>query len=724
MLKNLNIQYRYTTGGENAPFAFFTDALSNSSNFDLGLGFFSTASFNVLSTGFAKFISNGGTMRLYINQYLSEEDYVAITTLPVETLDRKLIADFESMRNLLSKRDKHFFNCLSYLISTNRISIKVVVPKKGGIAHQKFGIFTDKLGDKIAFSGSTNFTASALLRNLETIDCFTSWENVDSKKRIESSESDFNDVFNGISDAIWVYEPIAFKEHIKTTYISPDIEQLLAEEETLINSLKSSNATNFTPYEIETKETEEPQFPYTTGPFEYQIEAYKEWVKRGYKGIFAMATGTGKTITSLNCVLEEYKKSKEYRLLILVPTLDLAMQWVGEVKKFNYKNIFEVGGDTDWRASLTKLKNDFEWGIHSNFVIISTYDSFVNEVFQKILYTLCDGMILIADEAHNVGRNQVKTVFENLPIEKRIALSATPRRAYDIEGTQAVERFFADLEPYCYSYSMEKAIKNKRLMEYLYFPKLAYLSAEEMTQYCKLTKVLLQYFDKDLNSFKSSPEVTELLMKRKRIIHKAQDKYRVFEQIVDELVNNKKAKYCFVYAPEGKDYRVDEFQRIIETLKNIVNTKYSKIRTNTYVGGDKDKKEKLQSFADGQIDMMFAMKCLDEGVDVPRAEVGIFTSSTGNPRQFIQRRGRLLRTHPDKRFARIYDIIVVPDFGLLPGDSDTYAMERSQVRSELMRVAYFASLASNYNFACQSLQELLDYYNLEISTLIKDLQQQ
>lgn len=113
MLKNLNIQYRYTTGGENAPFAFFTDALSNSSNFDLGLGFFSTASFNVLSTGFAKFISNGGTMRLYINQYLSEEDYVAITTLPVEILDRKLIADFESMRNLLSKRDRHFFNCLS-----------------------------------------------------------------------------------------------------------------------------------------------------------------------------------------------------------------------------------------------------------------------------------------------------------------------------------------------------------------------------------------------------------------------------------------------------------------------------------------------------------------------------------------------------------------------------------------------------------------------------------
>lgn len=104
-------------------------------------------------------------------------------------------------------------------------------------------------------------------------------------------------------------------------------------------------------------------------------------------------------------------------------------------------------------------------------------------------------------------------------------------------------------------------------MEYLYFPRLAYLSAEEMTQYCKLTKVLLQYFDKDLNSFKSSPEVTELLMKRKRIIHKAQDKYRVFEQIVDELVDNKKAKYCFVYASEGKDYRIDDSQRIIETLK-------------------------------------------------------------------------------------------------------------------------------------------------------------
>ena len=117
------------------------------------------------------------------------------------------------------------------------------------------------------------------------------------------------------------------------------------------------------------------------------------------------------------------------------------------------------------------------------------------------------------------------------------------------------------------------------------------------------------------------------------------------------------------------------------------------------------------------------MKCLDEGVDVPRAEVGIFTSSTGNPRQFIQRRGRLLRKHPEKNYSYIYDTVVVPDFNYYP-DSGTYEMERSLVKNELMRVAYFASLSDNYYDSKTVLQKVLAYYNIEISCLISELQTQ
>lgn len=233
------------------------------------------------------------------------------------------------------------------------------------------------------------------------------------------------------------------------------------------------------------------------------------------------------------------------------------------------------------------------------------------------------------------------------------------------------------------------------------------------------TKLLLKYYDSDTKTFKNNPEVKKLLMRRKSVLHKAQDKYRVFESVIDELVRQEKTKFCFVYAPEGFD-SVDDDVRIIENMQSIVNCKYPYIKTNSLIGGDSKRKDKIRAFEEGHIDMLFAMKCLDEGVDVPRTEIGVFTSSTGNPRQFIQRRGRLLRKHKDKVFATIYDLIVVPNFNF-NRDKNTFDMERSLVKGELTRVAYFASLASNYNEIASTLSELADYYELELSVLIEEL---
>ena len=722
MLRDLDIKYRYSTGSEDNPISFFTDSLSNSVYFDLGLGYFSSASINVLATGFARFISNGGKMRMYINQNLSNEDYEAISTMPTCQLEEKILSDFAAMRQLFSKRDKHFFNCLSYLIYNKRIELRIVVPHKGGIAHQKFGILRDIDNNKVCFSGSLNFTANALLRNLETIDCFTSWDS-GNEGRIATYEDDFEKVFSGKSSAVITYEPLALKEVIVANYPSREIDNLLKDDESLIAELTSSESDVFARIN-ESIPNKEIQFPFSTGPFDYQKRAYNSWISNGYQGIFAMATGTGKTITSLNCVLEEYKKTHTYKVLILAPSIDLINQWCGEVAKFNFTNVYVVNGQNDWRTQLTCLKNDIEWGLDSNYVIIATYASFTNDKFQSILRAIAKDMILIADEAHNVGATHVRKAFACMPIEKRIALSATPRRAYDYEGTAAIEVFFNDRPPYCCSYSMEEAIAHKRLMQYLYYPRLVFLNNDEMKKYQKLTRQLQAYYQKETHCLMDNPEVKRLLMARKRIIHKAADKSRVFMDIIDEVYQSGRLKYCFVYAPEGKDYRVSDDERILETFKSLVNEKYPYVTTNTYLGEDIGKREKLRSFAEGKIDILFAMKCLDEGVDVPRAEVGIFTSSTGNPRQFIQRRGRLLRIHPDKSFARIYDLIVVPDFHQISSTDTSLDMERNLVRNELERVAYFASLASNYNQARESLSGLLDYYGFEISTLIKELQKQ
>lgn len=714
MLKDKNIQHIYSSSGtEFTPFHFFNDALSNSVRFDLGLGFFSTASINVLSVGFANFIVNGGKMRLYINQFLSEEDYKIISSSTPVEIDQRILSDFYRLRETLSTRDEHFFNCLSYLIYTNRVEIRIVIPKSGGIAHQKFGVFTDEGGNKIAFNGSLNFTASALLsKNIEAISCATSWEGGESQ--INEYERLFDKFFNGNDCDITVYRSECFERELLKTFPPKEVDTLLREEREFIKTINNRHD-----IVIKGMEDDVPHFPYASGAFDYQVAAYNNWVKQGCCGIFAMATGTGKTITSLNCVLEEYKKYGVYRMLILVPTIDLVHQWTKEVALFNYQNVYIVNSGTSWRAELTTLKEDFEWGIAHDYVIISTYASFVDTTFQRLVNSISDNhTVLIADEAHNVGAPRVKNAFSNLKIKKRIALSATPNRAFDEEGTRDIEQLFNDEPPYCYSFTMEQAINADRLMKYLYYPRIVYLDTDEMEKYQMYTRMLLKYYDPKVKSLKNNTEAKKLLMLRKNILHKAQDKYRVFESVVDELYRKEKTSYCFVYAPEGFDPNDDV--RIIENLQCIVNEKYPSIRTNSLVGGDSKRKDKIRAFEEGYIDMLFAMKCLDEGVDVPRTEIGVFTSSTGNPRQFIQRRGRLLRKHKDKTFATIYDLIVVPNFNY-NRDKSTFDMERSLVRGELTRVAYFASLASNYNEISSTLSELAEYYDLELSVLINEL---
>ena len=148
---------------------------------------------------------------------------------------------------------------------------------------------------------------------------------------------------------------------------------------------------------------------------------------------------------------------------------------------------------------------------------------------------------------------------------------------------------------------------------------------------------------------------------------------------------------------------------------------FSSVRCNSYTSNDTKelRKQKLDAFATGQIDVLFAKNCLDEGVDVPRAEYGIFTSSSGNPRQFVQRRGRLLRTHPDKRYAYIYDMVVSPNFRSPQYDKKWWKMEKSLVMGEMRRVANFACLADNYyTGAITQLQELIDFYEIDLNGLV------
>jgi superfamily II DNA or RNA helicase len=746
MLKEAPFQIVYSTG-ENEPIEFFFDALLESKSFDLGLGFFSSTGINVLSAGFAYFIHRGGNMRIIINDILSKQDKDAIEdglSLRNKYPEDEIINNIKVLADTLSKQDKHFFKCLSYLIAKNRIEFIATIPanKKGGIAHNKYGIFTDADGNKVVFNGSANFSKNALLNNIESISCYKSWSESESEiQRLIYFEEIFNKTWHGKSENIKIVSINKVESYIHDAFPANSLDELIEEERLLIESFGSdrikdkikklySYDSNNVPIQQATESSlnynEEPSFPFPEGPRKYQKEAYENWKKNDYHGIFAMATGTGKTITSLNCVLNEYNRTGKYNVLILVPTLALVEQWQSEILKFNFKNYVLVSGSTNWKDELSIYKANFRWrNKEENIVIISTYPSFTNPIFLNLFKSFQRNFTVIADEAHNIGAPSIKAAFKQLACKKRIALSATPKRIYDPEGTRELELLFKDSEPYCYSYSLEKAIEKGFLSPYFYYPKIVHLQDNEMEEYIKISKRLLQFFNPKTGSFNNSQDAEKLLLQRKRIIHKAINKLDVFSTIVRQLNEETKLKYCFTFAPEGDYYgdnSFEEFNNIIDRFIIEVMSTCPGAKVNSYTSKDSpsERKDKLRGFSEGKIDVLFTMKAIDEGVDIPRAEVGIFTSSTGNPRQFIQRRGRLLRKHPDKKNATIYDLIVIPNSSGVEGRK-YFKMETSLVATELKRVAYFASLSENFYDSKNTLNDIMKKYNLNLDTIIKEL---
>jgi superfamily II DNA or RNA helicase len=729
----------YRTGNESEPVQFYLEGLCNSITFDLLLGYFSSAAINVLSLGFASFLHSGGKIRMIINNILSKEDRDAVKAARQGDFQNDVIdlTDIKGLKRSLDEYGNHFFECLAWLIANEKIQIKIVRPKgKKGISHYKSGVFFDGT-DYVGFKASCNFTAFGLLENLEELDSFLSWENGRSNKWIRSQNKYFENIFSGIADFIEYLQVDDITVAIKKEFGDKTINELVIQEKELIEKKRKflENKKLRKTYDKLSTQIEvvvsEPRFPYSSGAREYQVAAYENWIKNGCKGIFAMATGTGKTITSLNCVLEEYRKNPNqiYHVLILVPTITLVEQWGKEVLSFNFKEVYKISSRFDWQSEVTTLISTSK-RIPVSFAIISTYASFVKDKFQSLIKDFPDDTIFIADEGHNLAAPTVASKIKDFRLKKRIGLSATPKRIYDPEGTGEMEMFFEDNEPYTYSFSMDRAIREGVLCQYYYFPHIIKLTEDEMNDYVEISIQLAKLFRFGKGNNEKESIIERLLLKRKRIIHKAESKLGVMKEILTEQFREKgNLKYTFIYVPEGETFEIreDEEEPVAENIKLI--DQYTReiakidkrILVNRFISGMRDRDDILKQFQSGEIDVIASMKCLDEGVDIPRAETAIFCSSTGNPRQFIQRRGRILRKHHEKNFAVIHDLVVIPDYEMQIDGTETYDLEKGLVRKELERVMYFASLSKNPYLTEDVFQDVCNHYDLNIYTIQNEL---
>ncbi len=757
MLKN-NVLWpasrRFKSRTEWEPIGFFSEALCNSTQFDIKLGFFSSSAINILSDGFATFLYNGGKMRMIINDVLSIEDkhafMVGESDIMVPYFDLLNLAE---VKRTLSERDQHFFECLSWLIKNERLEIKIVAPKVGkGIAHSKCGVFSDGLNN-VAFDGSCNFSRTALIENLESVTAFCDWDGQGDVCKIADIAEDFERTFSGNDDSVIYLKADEVKAGINANFKHKDIGELIRDEQDLITKRLNANLPvniqailnkakrrlaglieKIEGQNINILNDSEPKFPYDE-PRAYQKQAYENW-KIKQKGLFAMATGTGKTLTSLNCLLNIWKKFHFYKAIILVPTITLVDQWEEECKKFNFLHITKVSSkNPKWKDELdsVKTKESIKMnGEEPSFIIIATYASFAREnIFRELVdfsRNTTRQILLIADEAHNMGAGRILDRLGGVKFARRIGLSATPERQFDDSGNKAIMEFFGCDENYTFEFGMQEAIDKGYLCRYNYFPHIVHLNDAEMSEYMRISLQLAKFFNQEKESFPKGDDILmRLLLKRKRIVHKAKEKEQIFQQIIQQRYEEKgNLKYTLVYVPEGArpdDETSDVFDsseivkdddysdNLIDTYTKIVHDINKTTTIKKFISGIKERKEILDKYASGEIEVLTSMKCLDEGVDVPRSEMAIFCASTGNPRQFIQRRGRILRKHPDKHMAIIHDLVVAPE---ISSAQENYNMERSLIKSELKRVRDFAVLSENADYAYNELNEILSYYNISL----------
>lgn len=676
---------RYRSGDSDAiPKQFYNEVLPDTKRYCRAVGFFSSTCFLEISYGIIKLVKNDGKMQLVTSPKLNEDDVAAIQK-GYEAREKVYLRAFKRGMTLPQNIDeKNRLNVLANLIEQGVLEIKIAVTDKPEISmyHEKIGLFIDDNDNKIAISGSMNESETAMSENFESFQVFCSWIDGD-KERVNFCERDFESLWNNEEEKLKVYDfpelPQSFIQAYKTSTVS--VESIKQEDKKLEfeKKLEENNTLDDSPLFF--------LFPPEIRPRPYQKEAIANFINNGYQSLFAMATGTGKTLTSLFSADELCCHKKIDSILIIVPLKDLVDQWEKDIRKYFSGLVVTIRSGVEWKEKISEisiLRMLREGSPKEKIVAITTYDSFaMNDA--KILSAIGENSLIIADEVHKFGASSYS---EKLPesITYRIGLSATPKRPYDEKGTRAVFDYFCSSEK-PYVFGIKEAIDADMLCHYNYYPIIVKLSDSEMEMYETISEKISRVAAIAKNSNEEDEYLQQLLKERHRIIERAENKKTFFLELMEEELKKYPNK-TIVFCPDGVDdlgqdillsYKIDLWSRMRDKGKFI--------RMNEYVQGTERKI--LDSFAVGGVDILFAKQRLNEGIDIPSARRAVFVASSTSEREFIQRRGRVLRKASGKKLAEIFDFIVVP-----PDDSSSDGS--FIVNNEINRAMDFALTADNY----------------------------
>ena len=677
LLKDLHLQEEYFTGNTDLVGGFYRPCLSEAVEYDRSVGYFRSSVFILIGPDIIHFVKRGGKIRLVSSPYLTEDDIDAINTGYKNKSDSVSSAISRDIDFLLSNPSvvKHT-EALATLISLGAMDVKLAfLPEAQGDYHAKVGIFYDEFNNAVSFKGSINETWAGWYErgNHETLDVFCSWREGRDERQVGRDQRYFEKLWNGqVRDLEVIPFPKVGMDKLKTIARSS------------LDDINSGDTVDFFNIGYQHAEgiKEETPSQETRKPLKHQLKAIAEWKKQDKRGILEHATGSGKTFTALTALKEHLEPDGV--AVVLVPDKLLHRQWAKELTdEIDGVSLLKAGdGHNKWKKDrrLSEFTSPLP-GLGKRVVLVTMQtariDAFLTFLNQG------EHIMLVADEVHEIGsrENSKALAIDSGP---RLGLSATPRRYGDPQGTTKILSYFGDVvQP---PYTLEDAINDERLVPYEYFPKAVRLDANESQQWAEETDKISKEFARSKRDKYGNVQISlylqNLIIQRSKIAKKANSKIPLAVNIIKE--NYQEGENWLIYCE-------DQFQlrQVMNALKAEGN---SPLEYHTNMDGDSTASlEYFKNFGG----ILCSIKCLDQGVDIPKISHAIILASSQNPRQFIQRRGRVLRTCKNKYKAVIFDAVVVPV------NLDREPEQISLLKGEFQRGIQFAKTAMNSSAAIE-----------------------
>lgn len=661
-LKDLKIEHSYISrGNNNIADSFLNPALKCTKEYKRSVGFFSSGVFDTVMDGITTLARNGGRIKLIASPQLREEDVEAInlgykqkSQLISDAFTRDFVEEIEKLSDIR-------LQLLYDLIRKDVMDIKIAITEDTGIYHDKLGVIKDFDNNTLVFYGSSNSSYDGYRSNYEKIRIAKGWEH-GFEEIVADEEREFDNLWEGLNPFVKV------QSYTKT-----------AEENLLKIIKKRLNGQKKTGIKLR----------------DYQEEAIEAWVKNNYHGFFVMATGTGKTWTAIFAA-KELIKNYPCMIVICAPYKHLVKQWSEDVQNaFPEAKIILVSSEnSEWDNQIINEIIRGKYEPSSLLIIISTLSSFKLQRFDDIVQKYRGDRLLIVDEAHRftIRPDELHKTYKYM-----LGLSATPFSGTSAEKGKELMQFFGGQ---VFNLPIEKALDNGFLVPYYYYPIYVYATEDEEKRFNKYNKIIAGCFR---DGVCINPDLLlKTLRNRLRVISMAEEKQTKIRTILNSVTET---DHLVVYCGDGKlyDSSTGEELRHIQAIKRVLSEYDYKASQFTATESMAERMELVDSFNKGEISALVAIRCLDEGINIPSIKSALILSSNDDYREFVQRRGRILRTYKDKKNAKIYDVIVLPN-----GDCKQWAT------IELRRFYEYAKLALNWDDLKDQLDDMLNSYGLSL----------